>query len=684
LEFDIAFLTGSVQEEAKPISSAVQVLNEGFPVVQALMIGILYSLPLLLFFIFKRKTAAEDGDSAADRFSHVAALLLILYLGLTVLSLILDAARDIPAWFNSKDLFNQYIGYPGQGATWLIIVFSIMIWPNIVRSWAKTTGSTPDRQKTDLVNTPKRSWIIALAAITIILGLISVLLSIAGNGPQSLIRAYGDWDSFGGVSFSTAFLIIFAASYFAILWFLYELFGRFAWLQTLKILVMVVILATISRFFYEFQLQTILTLVLALPFISSCITLGYYLATSRSLEADKREWSKVGRAAFLISIIGLLVFLLNSNNGNTYPGMLSNLAFTVGRLGIFVLLFVWLQILRDHSRSNDSWILPKDILNIGGVIALSFLFLPTQQWLFILIVFLTALVLLKHWAYVSLRNKKIATLRRRDTVGSVIREQIAINECERWNRTMKKELFGKVGKDNTGFEDYESKIKSIEETIKKKKQIIAGKSLTYSDLMMLGAEASPWERGKNGAYFGLLFSLPWILLFLLNFQKTTLPNVNFEILSVLTTAVLALIQWPLQGFLFGYFYPHIRGGDGMRKGFNFFLLLFIPTFAATVIAQPATNGVWTTHLLWSLQLFIQSMLLGLVAGDYQTLRRAGMNWRHLTEVHNLSALTVWGSSILVAVSAAITTLITSGASSLIANGISALLPDLIPNLPKQR
>src|SRR5215217_6432288 len=56
---------------------------------------------------------------------------------------------------------------------------------------------------------------------------------------------------------------------------------------------------------------------------------------------------------------------------------------------------------------------------------------------------------------------------------------------------------------------------------------------------------------------------------------------------------------------------------------------------------------------------IQCMLLGLISGDYETLRRAGLSWRHLIGVHNLGSLVAWGSSVLVAVGAAITTLLTS-------------------------
>ncbi|MEY3282876.1 MAG: hypothetical protein RIR86_889, partial [Acidobacteriota bacterium] len=64
---------------------------------------------------------------------------------------------------------------------------------------------------------------------------------------------------------------------------------------------------------------------------------------------------------------------------------------------------------------------------------------------------------------------------------------------------------------------------------------------------------------------------------------------------------------------------------------------------------------------WALQIFVQSMLIGLVAGDYEILRKAGYRFADLLEIHRLSSLSAWASSLLVAISAAIATLLTSGA-----------------------
>jgi len=688
LNFEIVYPAAAVTEESKPISGILQAINDGLPVLRSLLIGFLYSLPFLLFFVLKRKNGGITGSSFLFRFSDIAVLLLILYIGLAVLNFTIDLTWFLPLWLNARDLMRQYIGYPIEGAVLLMTVFPALIWSNIVKRWERSAEEDAGGKKFEILPRPRKSIIIALAVTALVCWLFSILAIIydrTSNGHHNLISiftVYGEIEP-ESIEIDPLFYLLPASVYLSVLWAMYELYGRFVWFKSFVLCLVILFISLTERVLYDYRLNTVFTVIIALPFIYACLRLGYYLFTSRFFRTDRRNWSYLRRAGLMIFIIALLFFLLKSDYENmAVYGQVANLAYAVGRLGIFALLFVLLRVLRRHSELQDSsWGIPKEIIDVGLVIALSFFFLPSRQWLFVLIVFITAYLLLKNWAIVSLRNKKFPKIRRSDSVRAVIREKIAVNESERGLRAMKKELFVKIGKGEMTFEDYQTKVKAFEETIQKRKNDLSQKNLNYRDLMMLGAVESPWQRGKSAAFYGLLFSLPWMILILLNLKKTMLPAVNFEILSVLTTAALALVQWWLQAFLFGYYYPHLRGSDGMRKGFNFFLLFFIPTFIATVIARPTTPDVWTSHLLWSLQIFIQSMLLGLIAGDYETQRRADLGWRHLVEVHNLSSLTVWGSSVLVAVSAAITTLITTGASSLITIGVKALLPEF-PELPK--
>ena len=60
-----------------------------------------------------------------------------------------------------------------------------------------------------------------------------------------------------------------------------------------------------------------------------------------------------------------------------------------------------------------------------------------------------------------------------------------------------------------------------------------------------------------------------------------------------------------------------------------------------------------------------SILTGLLAGDFLTMRSSGFGWRQLTDIHNLGSLTAWGSSLLIAIGAGITTAATSNIPTLL-------------------
>jgi hypothetical protein len=74
------------------------------------------------------------------------------------------------------------------------------------------------------------------------------------------------------------------------------------------------------------------------------------------------------------------------------------------------------------------------------------------------------------------------------------------------------------------------------------------------------------------------------------------------------------------------------------------------------------------------------MLLGVVAGDYEAVRRAGYRWRDLLEVHDVGALSAWASTLIIALGTAITTILTSGLGNLVTAALQ--YSGLIPQVPK--
>lgn len=112
----------------------------------------------------------------------------------------------------------------------------------------------------------------------------------------------------------------------------------------------------------------------------------------------------------------------------------------------------------------------------------------------------------------------------------------------------------------------------------------------------------------------------------------------------------------------GLAFPSIRGRTGVGKGLTLFVAFAAATACATLLPDPHAHGALGAAVLQVAQWLAVGLLLGLAADLWQ-LRRAGLGWRSLADVHNLTAITASLSSVVLAlVTAAATALGTSAAS----------------------
>lgn len=685
--FDIAFppreqsSSGSV-----PLASILNRLNEGYmPVLGPLLLGLLYSLPFLLFIRLKRHANIVKIQSFACYFD-LAYLILILYLGQAILRSISDLTWYGPLWVTGGSLDSDLFGQPLTGIGPLIILFPFFIWPGIVKLWEQQMANSPCPVITNIVSEP-RPWIVrGIAAATVAMWISTAFFILRSGGIfNAFFKVFTSLDQAGTVSHSikigAALPLALAALLAACLWLSYEIYGRAAAVfRALVLTLALLFLLVLDTVTFRYGLRTAFVVILALPFTFAFMRITYPVTASLPFE---HRWANFGLLTRIVCVLGafLLIFLLVRRDEEyqniTSSSLVASITWALSRTWIFILLLMLLRILKHSSDSTGKGPLPKSALDTGIVLALAFFFLPAPQWLYLPIVFLMGYALLRRWALVPRQLTESSS--NIEHLQQSVREKIGLNDAVRGLKMLKKELMGKLSKGEIDYRAYTDRVNAMEDTVEEKRhnwlfntQQKGGEALT------VGPDLTPWERAKTGALYGLVFGLPWIVIFLSNLQKTTVPYINAELLSVITSSFLAIAQWPLQGFFFGYFYPYLRGSDGVQKGVYLFLTIFMPTFVATVLMKSMTGDVWTTFSLWGLQLFIQCMLLGLVSGDYETLRRAGLSWRHLIDVHNLGSLVAWGSSVIVALGAAIITLLTSGAVGLISSGLKALIPELQP------
>lgn len=680
----------------KPISSALHSLDRTyFIALEPLLLGLFYAAPFLLFLRLARLPDAGAPPEAALHFD-VARLFVILYGGLALVTCLSDLLLRLPLWvaggglssggLSSASTFYRLVGDPWSSTGALTVLFSASVWPGLVRAWERREGEGGGTPLRGVLGEPRARAVRALAvtALLFCVGLYALVFTVEQSFYWSplLLDRFQPWRPQLVPAAQLAHLPVAAAAlFFACCWMMYEVYGRrraaasAAWACLLMLAY-----AFVQGAAYFLWLNVALAVLLLLPAAYAFLRVGFPLAAGRAFRGAGEGWPAWGRAA-LAAGLAALAFLLVWPEWERFRGVgswshVSAAMWAVGRLGIFALLWMLLRALRRLSEARGGRALTPAARAAGEALALSFFFLPAQRWLYLPVAFALGWLMLRAWAFEP-REPAGPEAARAEQMRRAVREIISLNDAVRGLRMFRKEMLGRLSKGEIEYPEFARKVEDFEKALESRRQDAPQDARAASaDALAFGPSASAWERAATAARYGSLFAVPWVLLFLNNFGRNEVPGDYSRLLSLLISAALTLSQWPLYGLFFGYFYPHLRGANGMRKGFNFFLLVFVPLLAATAVTDPASRGAWATFALWALQLFIQSLLLGLVAGDYETLRGAGLGWRHLIDVHNLSALAAWGSSLLVALGAAVTTLITSGAAGLIGTGFQLLfLPD---------
>jgi hypothetical protein len=189
-----------------------------------------------------------------------------------------------------------------------------------------------------------------------------------------------------------------------------------------------------------------------------------------------------------------------------------------------------------------------------------------------------------------------------------------------------------------------------------------------------GPDSTAWASGLRGASFGLLPTLPWIIVALWQLVNQPRSTELYPFWVALQGGLATVLSWALIGFLFGYFYPYIRGDSGLAKSAWLFVGVVTPI---SLVAMTRISSVDEKRalILWIAQVCIQLVTLGLFAFDYATLRRNGFRgWGLVFEVHDLPVVSLSISSFLIALGVAVTTSLQSGAANLIGLALRLILP----------
>jgi hypothetical protein len=95
-----------------------------------------------------------------------------------------------------------------------------------------------------------------------------------------------------------------------------------------------------------------------------------------------------------------------------------------------------------------------------------------------------------------------------------------------------------------------------------------------------------------------------------------------------------------------------------------------------LVQAPSSFSELRYFFLWASQVFAFCTILGLLAFDYETLRRNGFSLRHLTALHDISVLSAFGSSLAAALVPGIIAIVNDRVLDLLKFAAERILPQI--------
>lgn len=141
--------------------------------------------------------------------------------------------------------------------------------------------------------------------------------------------------------------------------------------------------------------------------------------------------------------------------------------------------------------------------------------------------------------------------------------------------------------------------------------------------------------------WGALLAAPFMLIYSIFFLASDLAEIDpLSLLAVLVQLGHLAARWLIFAFFFGYFFPYIRGRNGLEKGWRYAWAVLACTLPLNLLFITSANDL-LAQVLWVGQVLIFHLLLGLIAFDLQALRELGPEYTtedliHVSEFHRLT------------------------------------------------
>jgi hypothetical protein len=397
-------------------------------------------------------------------------------------------------------------------------------------------------------------------------------------------------------------------------------------------------------------------------------------------------WSRDHRWLFLPSVIAVALVMAwpvaRPESELRFP-QLARLVWAIGEMLIYVPAVGVVLLLLQEARRAPAAVVGPAAVQAGVYLFAVFLINSSATWLFLPLPLLVGWLLARYWLFRAredvggLAPAAAAGEGRARLIRAFFDATAAGDQRDTADRTLAKQL--EAGQITP--EQYEERRTAYHRYFAGRladgdgRTIAALREAVFS---VGGGSAADNVTGALGCG-AVLAAIPFLIA-VYQYVPTAQVQYPYPVAELVTFLIRAAAAWLLYAFFFGYFFTHLRGHTGLAKGVHLFLALTVPLAVwRLLVAQSLTD--LRPFLLWASQVFLFCSILGLAAFDYRAVRPYGRGVRDLTAVHNIPALSLYGSSLVAALVPALIALFTGRVKDLVAFFLNEVLPRVPPAPP---
>ncbi|MBI5842076.1 MAG: hypothetical protein HZB19_18475 [Chloroflexi bacterium] len=227
-----------------------------------------------------------------------------------------------------------------------------------------------------------------------------------------------------------------------------------------------------------------------------------------------------------------------------------------------------------------------------------------------------------------------------------VKQTLLLNRQTRLWRATESNMQKQVREGKMEDENYRTQREKLEKSARElerpKYLKTQNSAITLRDLgFNFGAGPNHRDNLKHALAWGVLLAAPMLLIHGWPLAAAGIEQaLPFPFLNTAIRLAAFAAQYLASAVFLGYFFPYVRGRNGLEKG-GWLALTIVLAFLPYHLLYASSISDWTAILIWAGSVLAYNLLIGLLAFDIRTLTRFNLGWSRLPDLYDFGTLAVY-------------------------------------------